>query len=189
MTLSILICSLYERAGMLAGLLRELYSQIEECDATDKVEVLTLIDSRERTTGSKRNELYEKAMGLYSVSIDDDDSIPPYFIEELLKACDSGADCFNQNGTIDFDGKNERKWCISIHNNHEEKTINGEVVYFRYPNHITGIKSYLAKQVLFPDIVIGEDYAWATELHKRKLLKSEYIIEKPIYFYRYRSKK
>ena len=81
--LSILICSLYERAGMLSGLLRELHKQIDECNAGEEVEVLTLIDNRERSTGSKRNELYGKAIESYSVSVDDDDKIPPYYISEL----------------------------------------------------------------------------------------------------------
>lgn len=190
MIISILICSIYERAGMLAGLLRELNKQVEENNAQDKVEILTEIDNKgEYTTGTKRNILYQKAKGVYSVSVDDDDSVPQYFIEELLKAAESGADCFSTNGTITFDGNNECKWFISINNGYNEEVINGERFFYRYPNHISPIKTGIAKQVLFPDIMIGEDYAWATEIHNRKLLKTEYCIQKPMYFYLYNSKK
>lgn len=188
--ISILICSIYERAGMLASLLRELHKQIDENNAQDKVEVLTEIDNKGQTpTGTKRNALYQKASGKYSLSLDDDDSIPPYFIEELLKAAESDADCFATNGIITFDGENECQWFISMHNSYNEEIVNGRKIFYRYPNHIAAIKSEIAKQVLFQDIFVQEDYIWATELHNKKLIKTEYVIQKPIYFYRYNSKK
>jgi hypothetical protein len=56
MTLSILICSLWERAGDLARLLRVLDPQL-----TPDVELLIEVDNREKTTGAKRNILLEKA--------------------------------------------------------------------------------------------------------------------------------
>ena len=153
--LSILICSLYERAGMLSGLLRELHKQIDECNAGEEVEVLTLIDNRERSTGSKRNELYGKAIGSYSVSVDDDDRIPPYYISELLKASKEGKDCFAINGVITFDGKNEKKWFISKDIPYDTvKEKDGAEWYRRYPNHICPIRSEITKQVKFQDITI-----------------------------------
>lgn len=186
MLLSILICSIYERAGMLAGLLRELHRQIDECNANDKVEVITEIDNKgENPTGSKRNLLYQKAIGKYSISIDDDDNIPLYFISELLEAAKSNADCFATNGIITTNGQDELQWFISIFNPYCDSEINGKKCYLRYPNHISPIKSEIAKQVLFPEIFIGEDYNWATQIHQRELLKTEHVITKPMYFYRY----
>lgn len=189
MIISILICSLYERAGMLAGLLREIHSQIDECEAKDKVEVITLIDNRERATGSKRNDLYDKAIGTYSVSIDDDDRIPPYYISELLKAAEEGKDCFAINGIITFNGANEKKWYISKDLPYDTiKDMYGDEIYRRYPNHICPIKSEITKQVKFQDITVREDYLWATEIHNLKLIKSETIINPPMYFYDYKNK-
>lgn len=186
MILSILICSIYERAGMLASLLRELHKQIDECGASDKVEVLIEIDNKGiRTTGSKRNSLYQRAIGKYSTSIDDDDSIAPYFIEELLRASESDMDCFAINGTMTTNGIDERKWCISLHNSYITKIEDGKESYYRYPNHICPIKTSIAKQVLFPDIFVGEDYEWATKIHNKKLLTTEYKIERPIYHYKF----
>ncbi len=188
--ISLLICSLYERAGMLAGLLREVHRQIEECNAGEEVEVITLIDNREHTTGSKRNELYGQASGLYSVSIDDDDRIPPYYISELLNAAKEGKDCFAINGVISFDGKKEQKWFISKDLPYDTvKEKDGTEWYRRYPNHICPIKSEITKQIKFQDITIREDYLWATEIHNRKLIQSETVIHAPMYFYDFKTKK
>jgi hypothetical protein len=94
---------------MLAGLLGELYNQVEDNNAQDKVEIITEIDNKgERPTGGKRNILYQSSNGKYSMSIDDDDWIPNYFVSELLKAAESDADCFSIRGTITTNGKDER---------------------------------------------------------------------------------
>ncbi len=185
MIISILICSLYERAAMLSKLLRELYIQIEENNASDKVEILTFIDSKELTTGAKRNKLYTDATGKYSMSIDDDDWIPHYFISELLKAAESDADCFSICGTITTNGQDEKEWYISIHYSYCAKIVNSKEIYLRYPNHITPIKTEIARQVKFPEQTIGEDYVFATELHNKGLLKTECKISKPMYFYHF----
>ncbi len=184
MILSILICSLWKRAGDFARLLNVLDQQL-----TNEVEILTDVDNGEVTTGVKRNRLLQKAKGKYVVFIDDDDLVPHYYIEEILKASKSDADCFAINGTITTDGKNERKWYISKDLPYKESLENGNKIYLRYPNHITTIKREIAQQFLFPDKVHGEDYDWATQLHKSGLIKTEFKIEKPMYYYLYKSSK
>ncbi len=181
MLLSILIPTVKRHRGKFSRLAVHLSRQIKDPSVVE-----VIFDSDETlTTGRKRNELLACAKGKYVVFVDSDDWVPDYFVRELLIAVDSGADCFAINGTITTNGKNERKWFISKDLPYEESTLNGKKVYLRYPNHITPMKREIAVQVKFPDKTHGEDYAWATELHEKELIKTEFKIIKPMYQYRY----
>lgn len=189
--LSVLIPSMFKRAGMLASLLRELDGQIEECNASALIEVLVSCDDGAdaggKTTGQKRNELVAQAKGKYVIGCDDDDLPAPFYIEELLIACKSDADCFAISGIITFDGVNEKRWFISKDLDYKALIDeSGREVYHRYPNHITGVKAEIARQIRFPEITIGEDFVWATNLRDSGLLKTEYKIDRfPMYHYKF----
>lgn len=190
MILSILIPSTIDRHDLLSKLLDELYKQINENDAHDNVEILTSIDNKEKTTGTKRNELYAMAIGLWSVSIDSDDWVYPYYIKEMLIASESNCDCFGVNGIMTTNGGNEKKWYISKDNPYFASVDQqGREIYLRYPNHITAIRSSICKQFKFPDICQGEDYNWATQIHNSGLIKTEHIISKPMYHYIFKTHK
>ena len=204
--ISILICSLEERSDQLASLLFNLMVQCNKLFHTDEhhqpknegrltvyrvgeVEIITCVDNRNFSTGHKRNLLYQMASGIYSVSIDDDDIVPAYYIEELLNAAASDADTFAINGEITTDGRDRTQWLISKDNRYVTSEENGVKVYLRYPNHITPIKTSITKMFMFPDITFGEDYQWATKIHNSGAIKTEYRIDKPMYHYKYISKK
>lgn len=191
MILSILIPSLNERAGLLASMMRHLEDQIESCGAVGQVEILSLIDNREKTTGAKRNELVQMAKGKYLVHVDDDDMIPRWYIEELLKAAQSDADCFSISGVITTDGGDEKVWHISKDLGYWAKfDSNGREYYERYPNHITPMKREIAVQIKYPDQTVGEDFAFATALKNSGLIKTEYRIDRfPMYHYKFSRKK
>lgn len=185
MKLSILICTLHSRKHYFDSLMANLQYQVNKCGFNGGVEILYEVDERQITTGEKRNILLSRAKGFYSVFIDDDDEVPEYYIQELLFAADSYADCFDINGTITTNGTNEKQWFIKLGSEYRADHSTGKEIYLRYPNHITPIKTELAKQIKFPNITIGEDYAWATMLRDSKLLKTSYLIEKPMYHYKY----
>ena len=205
MKLSILICTMPVRYPLLARLLRELHTQIQENAATDFVEVLT-DDSMILTTGSKRNNLLARAKGEYSCFIDDDDSVYTYYIKEILAALESNPDAVGMNGIMTWDGRKEEKWFISKELLYEAvKRFDGSNVYARFHNHLTPKKTEIAKQIGFPDWKIGEDYQFALDLHKSNLIKKEKIVgtnyhtwmasswsiapQLPMYHYRFVSKK
>lgn len=150
-------------------------------------DVELIYDSHETdTTGTKRNRLIEQAKGKYIVFIDADDEVPDYYIEEILKGAESDCDCMAINGVITTNGQDEYKWYISKDNPYIDSVDNdGNKIYLRYPNHITPIKREIAIQVKFPDKFIQEDYEWATEIHKRELIQTEYTIDKPMYHYKF----
>ncbi len=185
MILSILICTLEERKERFEELRKHLYNSYVGSD----VELLYLSDNREITTGAKRNDLLKDAKGEYCVFIDDDDWVPDYYIWELMKATRSGADCFAINGTMTTNGANERKWFIALGNPYIADWSTGEEIYLRPPNHICCMKTAIAREIGFKDITIGEDYDFCMRLQQSGLLKTQHVIEKPMYHYQYNDRK
>jgi glycosyltransferase involved in cell wall biosynthesis len=179
MKLSILICTLEERKLQYDNLRSSLMSQYDS-----DVEILSCCDNREMSVGSKRNALLKQSTGEFLVYIDDDDSIHPNYISLILEALQSNPDCVGMTGIITFNGTNPRKFIHSIKVN-EWYESNG--VYYRYPNHLNPVKRELALQVGFPECNFGEDKNYSDRL--KPLLKTEVMIDTPIYFYNYDDKK
>lgn len=205
MKLSILICTMPVRYPLLARLLRELHTQVQENAASEFVEILT-DDSMVLSTGIKRNNLLARAKGEYSCFIDDDDTVYTYYLQEILHALKDSPDAVAMNGIMTWDGRKEQKWFISKDIGYVSiKRFDGSEVYARYHNHLTPKKTEIARLIGFPDLKIGEDYQFATDLHLSGLIKTESIIgtdlntwlhdswnmtcEKPMYHYRFATKK
>ena len=182
MTLSILICTLPNRIGYLSQLLQVLTPQYV---STNEVEVLTESDNGSMTTGHKRNLLLKRSTGKYVVFIDDDDMVAPTYVKDILMAAKSNPDAIVFNGIMTTNGRDERKWYISKDYGYEAK----DGAYYRYPNHIVPIRREIAMAFPFMDIRIGEDYAWATAIHKAGLIKTEVKIENELYHYQFRTNK
>jgi glycosyltransferase involved in cell wall biosynthesis len=182
--LSILIPTMPKRSGLLKRLLASLAPQ-----RTNEVEILTYSDDGRITTGRKRNDLIQKAQGQYVVFVDDDDMVSDTYIADILKAATKNPDCITFRGWMTTDNRSKTEFRLSINYPYTAVWENGNEVYLRYPNHITPIKRSIALQVPFPNVTMGEDYAWATEIHKRKLLTTEVHINKPLYFYLYQTVK
>lgn len=176
MKLSILIRSLESRKDKLTELLNHLQKQ-----ATNEVEILVEVDNKQMTSGAKANKLLSRATGKYVVFIDDDDWVADYYIAEMLKACDSDADCFAINGFYSINGGHQIKWRLSKDNEDRDVYENGELIYLRHTNHITAVKREIALADGFPDKSNAED-KWYSE---RLKLETEYKIEPPMYWYRY----
>jgi glycosyltransferase involved in cell wall biosynthesis len=182
-TLSILICSLVSRQAKLDRLLRSLYGQIAMLNDATKVEVLFHIDNKEITTGTKRNCLLDKARGEYIAFIDDDDEVYDNYIRLQLQGCDSGCDCIGSQGHYSINGGNKILWKLSMRYENRDEYENGTLVYYRKANHLSAIKREHALKVKFPDISNAEDKWYSDRIVEH--LKSEYVIEEPIYHYAY----
>jgi glycosyltransferase involved in cell wall biosynthesis len=179
MILSVLICSLTSRSQQLETLLTELLHQRNN---NPKIEILTNIDNKEKSTGTKRNELLLQATGKYIIFIDDDDWPEPCYIAELLTACNSDADCFAMNGYITTNGANRIDWALS-----KDYENHGTKFYYRKTNHITGVKREIALQVGFPDKSNAEDKWYSDRVSP--LCKTEYKILPIMYHYRFKTYK
>jgi glycosyltransferase involved in cell wall biosynthesis len=187
--LSILIPTLPERKHFLTEILSSISEQINGANAWDKVEVITNNAGREITTGTKRNGLLEESKGKYVWFVDDDDSIYPYAIEEILKAAEKDPDVIGINGIMTTDGVKQIDWEIRLGHDYKAIQKNGKEYYLRFPNHITPMKREHAIRVKFPNKTVFEDYEWAKSLNDAGYLKTQEIIDKPIYHYKCRTKK
>lgn len=179
--ISILICSLEVRKFQLANLIYTLNLQIEN---PLEVEILTNIDKGQKTVGQKRNELLDLAKGEFICYCDDDDSVSDNYIEHLLAGISKGVDCCSLKGSYSVNGAYNGLFEHSI-KYRGWATSKGKIKYLRYPNHLNCIKSSIAKQFKFPEINMGEDKDWSTQIHKSRLLKTEYYIDEILYYYNY----
>jgi glycosyltransferase involved in cell wall biosynthesis len=181
MKLSILICHLPERKKLLHRLSEVLNPQL-----SDSVEVLVAADSR-LTVGEKRNILLHWAKGDYVAFVDDDDLVSSDYVSLLMEGIDKGVDCCSLLGEITFDGDNPELFEHSIKYD-KWKTVEGDIKYLRYPNHLNCIKASIAKRFKFPNKSHGEDHDYSTQIQRSGLLKTEHYIPKVIYYYQWQTK-
>jgi glycosyltransferase involved in cell wall biosynthesis len=178
MDLSILILTVNGREEMLRGLLNVLNKQ-----KTDSVEILVERDNGETKLGKKRNNLLDQAIGDYIVFVDDDDMVPDYYVQEILKGIESKPDCCSLEGIVTFDGMNPKafKHSINYPGWYEQNNI-----YYRCPNHWNVVKRSIASIVRFDDNKsFEEDKDYSRRL--RPYLNTEATIEKVLYFFRFKS--
>jgi hypothetical protein len=183
--LSICICAIQERIGMLGNLMRELWEQIDQNNAHGLFEVLVRLDNKETPTGTKRQDMLIQARGLYVGSLDEDDEIMKWYIQEMIPACRSGCDCVGILGYMTTDGRDRIPWEIS--KDHRTATVikNGVKTYLRHTNHLSPVKREIALQVGFPPLYNAEDGAYSNGLIGK--LHTEYKIEREMYHYKYSS--
>lgn len=203
MRLSILVCHLPKRADLFNRLKTNLDSQVH-FDQEDyglgwgrawieSGEVDLIWDSRENISiGEKRNALIEEAVKYqkddtgYLCFVDDDDNVTKNYVHLLLEGIATGPDCCSLRGVITDDGQNPR---IFEHSIRYDSWFERDGVYYRPPNHLSCIKTSIAKQFKFPTINHAEDKDWSMQIQASGLLKTEHWIEQTIYKYEYRSKK
>lgn len=172
--LSILICSLKGREGMLRNLMSILRGQM-----TNDVEILVEKNNRKITIGAKRNILLGRARGDYVVFVDDDDRISGNYISKILNAISTLPDCVGIEGEIHFKKKGiTRKF---IHSIQYDKWFESRGIYYRCPNHLNPVKREIALKIAFPNVSKREDEHYSLRI--RLLLKTEVYIKGTVYFY------
>lgn len=144
-------------------------------------EILTIMNLYQNI-GEKRNDLLKMANGKFVVFIDDDDMVSDDYVEKIVKAIleNPEADCIGIKGIITFDGNNEKKWEISKDFGSWYESNN---IYYRTPNHISPIRTSIAKSVGFPNISNGEDFEYSMGV--LPLLKNEVKIDHELYHYQF----
>jgi glycosyltransferase involved in cell wall biosynthesis len=174
--LSILIASLGRRHRQLRDLLSELMPQV-----TPNIEVLVYPNNGELTIGEYRQTLLEAAHGDYICFVDDDDSLPPFYCEEIIKAIKQKPDYVGFKVQLT---NNEIERPPAIHSLRFPGWFQDEHGYYRGVTHLNPIKRELALKGDFTQsLASGEDEGWARQV--RPFVKTEVFIDKFMYFYRH----
>lgn len=183
MLLSILICNLTHRKALLKRLMDCLQPQVDKANENGVVvEVLIETDAGQLTTGEKRNKLLARCSGLWCAGVDDDDEINPRYVELILNALKSDPDCVSLEGEMDRAGHSNRRFSHSLkHGPVWREELSGQRRYLRPPNHISTVRTTLAREAGFPLETIGEDRKFSERLFP--LLKVEVEIPEILYYY------
>lgn len=172
--LSILICSIPERAKKLAALIDSLNKQSKE------IEIVSIIDSKLIPIGEKRNTLVSLSHGEYITFIDDDDYVTQEYVSSIMeKLCDNpDVVLFDMvrmvNSTVDKVVKLSEKY---------DRDYDTVEAYHRLPNHLMVYKREIFEAVKFPETSFREDAYWASEVKSR--LKKVARVDKVLYHYLY----
>lgn len=145
-----------------------------------------------KTIGDKRQSLINRSRGDYFVFIDDDDKVHEHYIERIMKGIKHSPDVIGIVGRYYVDGVYQKPFVHSI-NNGTDATGNpyweDEKQYYRCPNHLNPMLREHANEAYFMSANFGEDTDWAMQIYRQGVLKTEYMIEEPIYYYFYKTKK
>lgn len=191
--LSILIPTLVERRHQFANLKMKLDRLIEPYHG--QVEILSLEDNRERTTGLKRNDLIDMASGKFSAFIDDDDDVPEHYFASIFRAFhnEPQTDCIGFKGMMitQAQGRNV------VARNHIFKHSVGLPysqgleggMYLRPPNHLNPMLTEYFRTIRFPNLTFAEDFDFCLKLAEAGLIKNETYLDIVLYFYHYNPNK
>lgn len=174
MILSICIATTSSRSIIIQDVLKILKPQLNS-----EVELI-INDNEHDIIGKKRNDMLNECKGIYQVAIDSDDLISKDYVANILSAIKTLPDCIGMSGIITTNGRKKKQWHIS---KDYGSWFTKNNVYYRTPNHISPIKTELAKKVMFPEIKFGEDAIFSNNV--LQYLKTEVKIKSNMYHYRF----
>jgi glycosyltransferase involved in cell wall biosynthesis len=176
MKLSILIATTRQRSEVFGKLYAYLLQQINQ-----QVEIVVLADDKQLSIGAKRQRLLQMAQGDYVAFVDDDDWLPPDYVDRLLQAMAQQPDCIGFLIDCSFNGTHK----MAIGSNRYQawaENMDG-YDYVRTIYHKTPVKRQLALQAGFKDMRYGEDHDYSRRL--KPLLQTEVFVDRVMYYYRY----
>jgi glycosyltransferase involved in cell wall biosynthesis len=177
--LSILIPTLPTRIDEYYRLMKMLLNQIKQHNLENRVQILSICDTKDISVGEKRNMLINSSNGRYVCFIDDDDIVSDDYLIQIFRAIESNAD------VITFCGEyveNELRTPFSISRVHRGNYNEAGMLY-RLPNHLCPVKREIAVSCLFTHKNFGEDSDYADKINQH--IRNEFHIQDKLYFYLY----
>jgi glycosyltransferase involved in cell wall biosynthesis len=185
--LSICIPTVVGREIGFERLLNEVNNQIKTNKLEKGVQVVVEKDNKQISIGAKRQKMLEKAKGLFTVQLDDDDWIEKDYVKTIYDATFEPVDCIGYHEYCTFDGRNPQKSDFSI-KYPAWKDFNPPVNGFhhaRTPFFKTPIRTDICLKVGVKDMRFGEDHDFAIRVYP--YLKKEHYINRVMYLYRYKT--
>jgi hypothetical protein len=165
---SVLIPTIPGREQSLDRLLTGLREKIARLAPDLRVEYCINFDRREKSIGTKREELLQGAKGKYMAFIDDDDDVTDAYVEDLRATITGEFHVMRLRGQIQqYTFTHSTEILLS------SPMASGEV-FLRPPNHLNPMLTDVAKLVHFGDATRGEDLDWTIRMAKRAFLQTEY---------------
>jgi glycosyltransferase involved in cell wall biosynthesis len=185
--LSICIPTVKGREKTFESLYREICLQIEQHNLKKEVQVVVEKDNKEISIGAKRDKMYKKAKGLFSVQIDDDDFIPKDYVKTIYDATFHKVDCIGYHEYCTFDGGRPQKSDFSLKHKmwRDFNPPKNGFHHARTPFCKTPILTKICQKVGVKDMRFGEDHDFAVRVFP--FLKTEHYINRTMYFYRYKT--
>ena len=179
--LSVLIPTVPSRREAAWKLFDKISAQSREyAGGWDPVEVLVLLDNKQRSTGLKRDALLQASRGKYVAFVDDDDDVSDNYVREIVKASATNA------GVIVFDSDcflNGQPGALITHHFGSPNYQYSPEGFTRGAWHIHAWRGEIARMVPFPDIQNGEDWPWCHAM--KSLTATSTKIDEVLYHYRY----
>lgn len=182
-TLSILIPTLGERRKLFERLLAGLLPQTEAYGG--RVLVTAWLNDGKPSLPEIRQTLIETAATDYVCFVDDDDLVTDDYVSQIMTALDaSRPDYVGFQVQCYSDGV---PTAVAYHELKNGRWRNTPGRFYRDISHINPIRTELARRVSFRRTKAGgaEDRAWADQLRRLNVLKSEVVIDRILYHYLY----
>lgn len=179
MLLSFLIPTIIGREAKFQSLIDTISKQIH---GLGYIDIKYCKDNKEMSIGAKRQVLLNQCEANYFVMVDDDDSLPEYYVSEILSALQFNPDCVTYREAVMNGGRHIE---TADHSNKYKKWGNktGSFDYVRTPFYKDVIKTYIGKKIGFKNIRYGEDIDFANRLKSSGLIVNEVHLNKIMYYY------
>lgn len=176
---TILIATLGERSDKFRKLAFRLIEQAKKYDG--QVQLLVYWNNYEFPLSEIRQDLVDNAGGEYISFVDDDDDVPEYYVDEVMKALKKNPDYVGWRMQVYSDGNIQKP---TYHSLKYDRWYEDEKAWYRNISHLNPIKRELAKSVKFDSSQgVAEDGPWAERM--AGIPKTEVYIEKIMYLYRH----
>lgn len=195
MILSIQIPTVLGREAKFRMLYEHLREQVREYGLRREVEIISRKDNKEMSIGYKRWKLYQMSKGMYSVQIDDDDSVPFEFCNRVIgeiklyfETHGKYPDCIGYIEDVTVDGVKQGKSIFSKEYPDWIEKLSPPVIHgvhqcvrVRTPFFKTPIKTDICLKVGVADMRHGEDHDFSRRILPH--LKTEAFIPEVMYNY------
>lgn len=181
-TWSILVPTLGERRPLFERLMAGLLPQTEPYGG--RVRVVGRHNDGSPSLPKIRQSLVNSCTSDYLCFVDDDDLVSPDYVDEVMSALGTRPDyvgfqvqCYSDGAPI----------AVAYHSLEFKYWRNLRGRFERDISHINPIRSALARKADFTVTRAGgaEDRAWATQLRRARVLKTEVVVPRILYHYLY----
>ena len=156
-------------------------SLLTQINNREDIELIALFDNKQRTIGTKRQEMIDISNGEYITFIDDDDRISDDYISDIMKCLyeNKHVDCIVYN--IECCTNNDTKMLCKYGIEYEYGKINNGEEWRGKPSHTMIWKANIVKKHKYKNLMNKEDVDWVSRAWKD--IKTQTRIDKILYYY------